>query len=567
MRQPLLYICALLPGLLLWHVQAFSQDLVSEPNGNFTVDFVKGCASLTVTVNNTSGLDPNQVPSVYKFDYKPGDPLTLDTTQSNINPDTTYTVPGTYTILQIIGTSNPQIDSITVEVLEPLSPTYKVYNCINHSVYIDFSQENYYDLLRIDYGDNTIDTVAVSEEFRIHQYTGGTFDISVEGIFEEAQSNCAVRDTTITTIEEPVIASISQVQVLDQSQIQIHYDFPNPHVAYRLEIAENGDTDFNDATFELAGDSDHFTIEGLSDTRQNYYCFRIASVNRCDESLNLYSDTLCSIALQATADHLVNQLSWETNTVDFPDYEVYRDSELLTTTSSTNYEDNSVVCQQVYAYQVTGEKNGMQSLSELISLTALSTDIADALASFTVETKGGSMELSVDGDEAPQGTTLYYIYRQAGSAVFELYDSLEVSGDVEFGEKYTYTDDQVVLGDTYCYQISYQDLCGNESRLSAPACAELPKQGRILFPNAFTPNGDGLNDIFIYKGNLIEQIELHIFNRWGELVYHTDQLDEGWDGTYRGVTAPQGTYVYKVSLTDRLGNQMQQQGSFVLLIP
>ena len=55
----------------------------------------------------------------------------------------------------------------------------------------------------------------------------------------------------------------------------------------------------------------------------------------------------------------------------------------------------------------------------------------------------------------------------------------------------------------------------------------------IFLPNAFTPNGDGSNDVLFVRSNIIETMELSIYNRWGELVFRTNDQNTGWDGTYK----------------------------------
>lgn len=71
-------------------------------------------------------------------------------------------------------------------------------------------------------------------------------------------------------------------------------------------------------------------------------------------------------------------------------------------------------------------------------------------------------------------------------------------------------------------------------------------------PNAFSPNGDGLNDYFGAKGMGIEIYELMIFDRWGNLIFYSDELDKTWDGKANqgAEKAQQDTYVWKVKLTD-----------------
>jgi gliding motility-associated-like protein len=68
--------------------------------------------------------------------------------------------------------------------------------------------------------------------------------------------------------------------------------------------------------------------------------------------------------------------------------------------------------------------------------------------------------------------------------------------------------------------------------------------GNVFVPNVFTPNGDGLNDIFYIYGRNVKLIELQIFNRWGELVFESHDLEYGWDGYFRSQEQPSGVFVY-----------------------
>jgi gliding motility-associated-like protein len=87
----------------------------------------------------------------------------------------------------------------------------------------------------------------------------------------------------------------------------------------------------------------------------------------------------------------------------------------------------------------------------------------------------------------------------------------------------------------------------------------------IWFPNAFTPNGDGLNDTFHPVGTGIEKFSMQIFNRWGEMVFETSVPEPGWDGTYKGALCPEGTYVFKASFESSGGEVKHVTGTITLL--
>jgi gliding motility-associated-like protein len=91
------------------------------------------------------------------------------------------------------------------------------------------------------------------------------------------------------------------------------------------------------------------------------------------------------------------------------------------------------------------------------------------------------------------------------------------------------------------------------------------KNPNLFYPTAFTPNGDNLNDVFNVYGQFITEFEMNIFNRWGELLFTTKDLTQGWDGTYRGNAMPEGTYTFVATITDRKDRTFKKSGTVVLL--
>ena len=93
---------------------------------------------------------------------------------------------------------------------------------------------------------------------------------------------------------------------------------------------------------------------------------------------------------------------------------------------------------------------------------------------------------------------------------------------------------------------------------------------QLYFPNAFTPDGDGLNDEFAPKGyyDYISQYHLSIYDRWGNLVYETKNVLQGWNGKIKGTPSSSGVYVYKciysMSGSTHIGPQ-EQKGTFVMV--
>lgn len=83
----------------------------------------------------------------------------------------------------------------------------------------------------------------------------------------------------------------------------------------------------------------------------------------------------------------------------------------------------------------------------------------------------------------------------------------------------------------------------------------------LYIPNTFTPNGDGINDTFGINGEAVKEFNLVIYNRWGDLIFQSDQFDKRWDGTYKGKKVPCGSYVYKVMASGPTGNKETSEGN------
>ena len=88
----------------------------------------------------------------------------------------------------------------------------------------------------------------------------------------------------------------------------------------------------------------------------------------------------------------------------------------------------------------------------------------------------------------------------------------------------------------------------------------------IFVPTAFTPNNDGRNDMLTPVPVGIKNISyFRVYNRWGELVFATNKIGQGWDGSFAGALQPSGTYVFTVEGTDYTDKVLQRKGTVVLI--
>ncbi|MGN6568844.1 MAG: gliding motility-associated C-terminal domain-containing protein, partial [Flavipsychrobacter sp.] len=153
------------------------------------------------------------------------------------------------------------------------------------------------------------------------------------------------------------------------------------------------------------------------------------------------------------------------------------------------------------------------------------------------------------------------LYLQATGAINYQWHSTnnQFFNDRTNGDLYT------VVMDTATYMVRGENSFGCYDSASTtipdvqPCC-------QIACPNAFTPNGDGRNDRYhiVTYGNM-KTFELMIYNRWGQLVYISEDQHGSWDGTLHGVPCEIGTYYYMLKATCLTGHSVQEKGDITLI--
>jgi len=113
----------------------------------------------------------------------------------------------------------------------------------------------------------------------------------------------------------------------------------------------------------------------------------------------------------------------------------------------------------------------------------------------------------------------------------------------------------------YTLTVTYNDHCKALASMTVLVENKLP----VYIPNAFSPNGDGNNDVFKIYGEGIKTLNLKIFNRWGEKIFESTNQFIGWDGTYKGVIQNPGVYIYELSITYLDDKQTNKTGSITII--
>ncbi len=120
----------------------------------------------------------------------------------------------------------------------------------------------------------------------------------------------------------------------------------------------------------------------------------------------------------------------------------------------------------------------------------------------------------------------------------------------------------ILKNNEYCYSVSgYND---NKRSISNTFCiTSTENYNPIPVPNAFTPNDDGLNDEFKPLFSIVNEYKMLIFNKYGEKIFESDDINKGWNGIYKGKIV-QESYVYKISFI-KDGNKVNMTGKFILI--
>lgn len=118
---------------------------------------------------------------------------------------------------------------------------------------------------------------------------------------------------------------------------------------------------------------------------------------------------------------------------------------------------------------------------------------------------------------------------------------------------------------TFDISLTIVDDFGCTTTHTMPRGIEVTKEIAIFIPNAFTPNGDGLNDEFFVQPRLIRDLEIDVFDRWGKIVYSSQDMNFRWAGTdANGQPLPEGVYTYRIRAVEFDGERITRAGTVTL---
>lgn len=190
----------------------------------------------------------------------------------------------------------------------------------------------------------------------------------------------------------------------------------------------------------------------------------------------------------------------------------------------------------IYQVQATDAGTGITTLSNSVAITAAPLPAFDFTATPRTGKPGQEVLFAATGAELPTAYSWQFGAGLPGSGLPNPSFRYEMAG-------------------LYDVALLATDRYGCEYAISKPAFIQIteapavsgPFPG-IFIPNAFTPNGDGENDLFRVRGLVEGAFFMGIYNQWGELIFQSETPSQGWDGNRNGLPVHGGTYVYWVKI-------------------
>ncbi len=175
-----------------------------------------------------------------------------------------------------------------------------------------------------------------------------------------------------------------------------------------------------------------------------------------------------------------------------------------------------------------------------------------------------SLVITVDKDSVVLNDDVFHIYtNQDPTLMFQWSGNPDIDNPNAPQITVTPTEEGMF---SYTVTVTNQDGCqliGSTQNLTVlnPECNE----NTVFIPDAFSPNGDGHNDVLHVYGNFIEQMELHIYNRWGQEVFKSFDQNTDWDGTYKGKELPPDVFGYYLKVVCTPNKPYFRKGNVTLI--
>ncbi|MEO5584713.1 MAG: gliding motility-associated C-terminal domain-containing protein, partial [Flavobacteriales bacterium] len=172
---------------------------------------------------------------------------------------------------------------------------------------------------------------------------------------------------------------------------------------------------------------------------------------------------------------------------------------------------------------------------------------------------GGGVTASVDQSVVLAGTMVHLLATPSSGVTYSWQPAAAVS-DPNIAAP------TAVVQQTTMFYVTVSDgTCSRMDSVLVKVHELICEEPDIFVPDAFTPNGDGNNDVLFVRGRNIADLDFKVFDRWGEVVFQTTDQAAGWDGVYKGKPVDPAVYVYWLTVHCLDGQKFFTKGNVTVI--
>ena len=537
-----------------------------------------------------------------------------------------YPQPGNYVITQVGSfVATGKDTSLNFQVLN--YPTFQVSTCSGLNIEIKVDDIGY-DSYSVDFGDGTVPVTYAGTSINHTYLDKSPKKIIVTGNLISCNLSSAKMIIPIQNIIKPTWIDVNRtnpaLDIIRFNNIQSNLNYQifqkNLNSNSQKIIKSFSDTSLNSIILQIPNlDSN------------SIYQYYIRAYTDCNQEA--LSDIIQTIPLRSLSSTNKITLNWTPYSGDgFIKYQISKNGKPLTESAVQNQNtliDSDIICNKKYCYQlITILKNNIFSYSAFSCSEGVSNNIPSSLGDVTASIEKDKVVIS--WPVVTTSTVKNYLVSINNSVIATL-------------SKPSYNESKII-NSPVCYQVYYEDSCGNKSSNTnvCPVFISKPnneliwneykgwfggvksyslevldensfvkqilytglnlnfnlpefdksqqifrfriktignkaglisysnifywEQGsRLSIPTAFTPNGDNLNPEFRADGVFIKFFDLTIYNRWGQVIFASNDINKGWDGNIKNQPAPIDSYVYNIDAVDFAGKTIKRSGTFALV--
>ena len=521
-------------------------------DASFSVAYQRGCAPFTVNIQELIDYG-DEVPRNYIYEANLGTVTSVDTFY-------TYEEPGDYLIYQIISEGDDREDSLWIQVSDPVSPEFSYFYCDRQHLSIEIL-DDYYDSYQLYTSTDTF--LHVKEEvnpFTIEVPEVASIDLIIEGFYDGGQPNCGS-----SPVQSVLMLELTNNSTVDSAFVK--YVCQN-EVSLRIYYEADSTTYYN---IEYQSTPSVFTpiYDGLLDSNSLFFpslpfdgslsslCFRINALSLCNDENIVLGDSLClDIKSDTTAfnyayasydseNHIA--LNFSENSNGLFHAVKYVNDVLFDTLFNIQpgHVDSSVYPIRKYSYELLFTPSCDASI-QTIKITPTYLELSDYYTNaYTSEYFDGTYKL---------GQTLDY-------QLINSDQTESITQPVVLTQLKTIN----ITHDLGTHQKIWAEGTNAAGIILRSNAVKIKFNPVIYVPEAFSPNGNGINETLKFFGLPTNQFTFKVFNLAGKEIFITEQKGDFWDGRQQNGDIVKGSYVYQVNYYTEENELLTQQGSFVLI--